>query len=251
MNKQWDKMTLVGLGVGVAGIVLGNVLEGGHLNSLIQFTAAIIVFAGTFGATMVANSQNDFRLAMSYLKRGFQEEDSTLNKKVANQIVEICKVVRKDSMLSAESFFGKTHHPFIANVLKLAIDGVDAEVIEETFFSELDVEEQKLLKASKVWADAGGFAPTIGIIGAVLGLIHVMGNLTNTASLGKGIAVAFVATIYGVASANLFFIPISNKIKAKVEDDLRTKEMIITGIVSIAKGHSPYVVSEKLRPYWS
>src|SRR5690606_4440430 len=129
------------------------------------------------------------------------------------------------------------------------IDGIDPVTLNEVFENEMYLEETRKMRAAKVWSDAGGFAPTIGILGAVLGLIHVMANLSDTSALGQGIAVAFVATIYGVGSANLFFIPISNKIKRRIKEEIEVKAMILEGAVSILSGLNPYIIEEKMRNY--
>ncbi|MGE5085366.1 MAG: MotA/TolQ/ExbB proton channel family protein, partial [Bacillota bacterium] len=151
--------------------------------------------------------------------------------------------------LALEPRLVRIHDPLMQNVLRTVVDGIDVITIRDIFETQIHHEEEELLAGAKIWTDAGGFAPTIGIIGAVLGLIHVMGNLTDTSKLGAGIAVAFVATIYGVSSANLLFLPLGNKLKKKAQDITREKMMILEGGLMIAQGANPLVVEQKLKSY--
>lgn len=244
-----DISSLLGIAVAIFGIVVGNAIEGGHFGSLIQLTAFLIVFGGTLGATMLANRMSDLRLGMELLGWGFRSDNDELRGRIANDIVETAELVRKQSVLVVESRVGGYKHPFMKKVFKLMIDGVEAAVLRDVFEKEMDIEEERLVGGAKVWADAGGYAPTVGILGAVLGLIHVMGNLTNTSELGAGIAVAFVATIYGVGSANLLFLPIASKIQRKVKAETLTKEMILEGAISIVSGMHPRLIREKMNGY--
>lgn len=240
---------LIGMFVGLGAIVLGNLLEGGHVGALFQFTAAIIVFGGTLGAIIVSHRWNDVERAMRALPFLFSGRDEEERKNVAAQIVVIAQLVRKESILAIEKQLDKMPHPFMKSVFRFVVDGVDPEVMRKMFAADLEAKESFDMKISKVWSDAGGFAPTIGIIGAVLGLIHVMANVTDTSALGQGIAVAFVATIYGVASANIIFIPISNRLKESVRYDVETHEMILDGAHSIVSGMNPFVVEQKMKSY--
>lgn len=244
-----DLTTLIGVALGFLSIALGNIIEGGHFSALIQFTAFIIVFGGTLGATIVSNSLEDINRSMELLKLSFKKDDDQKLNKVYQHMVEAAKTVRQKTLIGLEESVNGYANPFMQSVFKFALDGVDAKIVEDVFYGKIDIEEEKQLAGAKVWEDAGGFAPTIGIIGAVLGLIHVMGNLSDTSELGKGIAVAFVATVYGVGSANLLFLPIANKIKSKIKKQKLEKEMIVDGVVSILKGASPHIVSIKMQSY--
>lgn len=244
-----DLSTLIGILVGIGAILLGHLLEGGHVTSLLQLAAAIIVFGGTFGATVVAHSQEDLKEAWRYMRKTFRLPDKRRRLRVATQIYESAQLVRKESILSLERRLTQFEDPFMRDVFRFIVDGVDPATIKEIYESEIIVEERRKLRAAKVWSDAGGYAPTIGILGAVLGLIHVMANLSDTSALGQGIAVAFVATIYGVGSANLFFIPVAQKIRSHIEVELEIKEMIVEGAVSIAMGLNPYIIDEKLKGF--
>lgn len=244
-----DFTTIIGVLIGVGGILTGHILEGGHFTSLLQFAAAVIVFGGTIGATVVANSSSDLRMAVQYLKAAFFKPNYSQHIEVARQISESAQLVRKESVLSLEKRLPQFESDFMRNVFRFLIDGIDTATLKDVFETEIYLEESRKLQAAKVWADAGGYAPTIGILGAVLGLIHVMANLSDTSALGQGIAVAFVATIYGVGSANLFFLPLSNKIKRRVRDEIELKEMILEGALSIQSGLNPYIIDEKMRSY--
>ncbi|WP_291515897.1 flagellar motor protein [Bdellovibrio sp. ArHS] len=240
-----DKATWLGLLVGFGGILLGNVLEGGHTSSLMQLTAFVIVLAGTMGAVMVSSSEKDLKTGLGLAKKAFSNEDSQAKKRI-QEIVDCARFAKKESLLGLEPRLNRIEDPLFRNILRNVVDGVEVENIRDIFETQIQTEEEELLAGAKIWTDAGGFAPTIGIIGAVLGLIHVMGNLTDTSKLGTGIAVAFVATVYGVSSANLLFLPLGNKLKRKVLAVSREKQMILEGGLLIAKGMNPVVLEQKL-----
>ncbi len=244
-----DISTLIGILLGFGGILIGNAIEGGHFNSLTQFTAALIVFGGTFGATMISNSMDEFKRGMRMLSLAFHAEPEGQRQKLAQDIVRLTQLARRETLLSIEKEISKQSNQFLKTMLRMTVDGVDAKTLRSVFEHQIEVDERRRLSGAKVWADAGGFAPTIGILGAVLGLIHVMANLVDTSALGKGIAVAFVATIYGVGSANLFFLPVANKIKRRIQRESEEKEMILEGVVALASGMGAVVVEEKMKGY--
>jgi chemotaxis protein MotA len=244
-----DKATGFGLLIGFGGILFGNWIEGGHVESLMQFTAALIVVSGTFGAVMVSHSQKNIALALEMFRSAFKEPSNAEIENTIKDIVNCTRIVKKESVVSLESQVSRFKDPFFRKIVKNVIDGIDPEIIRDIFETEIETEEEKLLSASKVWMDAGGFSPTIGIIGAVLGLIHVMGNLSDTSKLGGGIAVAFVATVYGVGFANLFFIPIGNKLKKRALDTIKSRQIVLEGALLINSGLSAIVVEQKVRAY--
>lgn len=243
-----DKATWIGLAVGVGGILLGNLLEGGHINSLMQLTAFVIVMAGTIGAVMVSHSTEDLNSGLKMAKEAFSDQPSNVQQNI-KQIVDLSRIAKKESILELEKYLGQIKDGELRNIMRSVIDGFDIENLRDVYQTRFDYQEEKNLAAVKVWTDAGGFAPTIGIIGAVLGLIHVMGNLTDTSKLGAGIAVAFVATVYGVASANLIFLPLSNKLKKKVQRATKEKLMLLEGGVMLLEGKNPAVIEQKLKAY--
>lgn len=248
MILYMDKATWLGLLVGFGGIIAGNLLEGGHMSSLMQLTAFIIVLAGTIGAVMVSSSEKDLKTGLALAKAAFKTEESHIKNRIV-EIVDYSRLAKKESLLALEPRIGRVSDPLLQNVLRSVVDGIDQNTIRDIYETQILTEEDELLAGAKVWADAGGFAPTIGIIGAVLGLIHVMGNLTDTSKLGAGIAVAFVATVYGVSSANLLFLPLGNKIKRKVHEITREKQLILEGGLMIAGGANPIVVEQKLHAF--
>lgn len=240
---------ILGLVLGIGGILLGNVLEGGSISSLFQLTAGLIVFAGTAGATIVSSRLEDLKLAWKYLPLAFGGEEASRRNRISSEIVQSAQLVRRESVLSLEPGLAKFSDPFMRTVYRFVIDGVDPEVLRKTFEEEIQVNERRKLAAAKVWADAGGYAPTIGILGAVLGLISVMANISDTSMLGHGIAVAFVATIYGVGAANLVLLPISNKLKAIIKFRTETEYMILEGAIATAGGINPFLIEHKVRSY--
>ncbi len=241
--------TILGLFIGIGGIVVGNILEGGQIGSLLQAAAAFIVFGGTFGALLVANRFEDIRRALELLKFAFLSPATNLRKQAAAQIVEAAQLARRESILALETRLNTFATPHMRSVFRFLIDGVEPETLKEIFRNEAVQEERRQMAGARIWMDAGGFAPTIGIIGAILGLIQVMANLTDTTALGQGIAIAFVATVYGVGSANLIFIPIGNKIQRQIKEETNMKYMVIDGAVAIISGLNPYIIQEKLSAY--
>jgi chemotaxis protein MotA len=244
-----ETATLIGLALSLGGILIGNALEGGSIFALVQGTAAFIVFGGTAGAVFVGTRAEDLRVAKRLFKWVWRRGVEFDPQKVSSEIVEAAKKAKTESPLALEADIPKYSSPFMQKAVRLAIDNVDPKIMREILETDIHVEEEKLLAGARVWADAGGYAPTIGIIGAVLGLIAVMNHLTDTSQLGKGIAVAFVATIYGVASANLLFLPMSQKIKRKVKLISQYKQMIVEGSIAITQGLSPTIVREIVHPF--
>lgn len=241
--------TLLGLIIGIGGILLGNFIEGGHMGSLAQGAAAVIVFLGTLGAVVVSSRKSDLKLAWSIFKKTISKNSDKKGEQTLNEIVECARLARKETILSIEPKLVNIKDPFLQNVLRSVVDNVDAQVIRDVFEKQITIEEEKLMAGAKVWTEAGGYAPTIGIIGAVLGLIHVMGNLSDTSKLGSGIAVAFVATVYGVGSANLILLPLGTRIKKWVGEQIRYKEMILEGGLSIQASLPPHLIELKLKSY--
>ena len=246
-----DITTLVGLVLGIGGLFVGNLLEGGHTDSLLQFTAGFIVLSGTIGATLVSNSKESISLGFHLLMDIFidQESKEEALQESIRDIVDCTKLVKRESIIAIESRIPKLKDPFLRRVLRNVVDGIDPLITRETFEAEIDAEEDVQMAGAKVWADAGGFAPTIGILGAVIGLIHVMGNLSDTSKLGAGIAVAFVATVYGVGIANLVFLPFSNKIKKLVEKTSYRKKVLLEGALLVNSGLSSSIVDQRLRAF--
>jgi len=242
-----DKASWFGLLLGFGAILLGNLFEGGHVGSLLQFTAFFIVLGGTIGATMVSSPSKDLKRAFEMFRSAFREEENTAFKKSVSEIVDCARQARRESPLALEPRLARLSDPFVSKMLRNVIDGVAPEIVRDIGETEIASEEDDAMGAVKVWADAGGFSPTIGIIGAVLGLIHVMGNLTDTSKLGGGIAVAFVATVYGVSFANLLFLPVANKLKKRVQKRAHERQILLEGILMIGTNLNPILIEQKLK----
>lgn len=247
--------TWLGLIIGFGGILLGNLLEGGHTSSLLQLTAGLIVLTGTMGATLVSHPLHHIKQSLRLAKRAFfertgpKQSESESIESITRDLIDCTKIFKKESLLALEPKIPKVEDPFLKRILRSVVDGIDPVIIRDIFETELEAEEDNLLAYNKVWIDAGGFCPTIGIIGAVLGLIHVMGNLTDTSKLGAGIAVAFVATVYGVGFANLLFLPLSNKIKKQIQSHMKIRRMTLEGALLVSSGLSSTVVAQKVRAF--
>lgn len=240
-----DIATLGGLLLAIGGILGGLLLEGGKLTDVTQVTALMIVLGGTLGAVMVTTPWKTLTRAAKYLGTVFFEtEDSPQH--VIDEIIGFATKARKNSIMSLESDLEDISDPFLRKALSLSVDGTDLQELRKMMELDLDLQQRNGESIAKVYEAAGGYAPTIGIIGAVLGLIQVMKHLENIEEVGRGIAVAFVATVYGVASANLFFLPAANKIKARLHETLHIKELMLEGVCGIVEGLNPKLIRIKL-----
>lgn len=248
MRGGVDFISIAGLALALLAILGGQILEGGHLGSLLQLTAFLIVIGGTMGAVMLQSSLPVFISGMKLLKWVFVPPHID-TQHLIDEILSWSQLARKGGLLALEPLIDDLDDPFKRKGLQMLVDGAEPEKIREAMEVEIDTYEEHQRLAAKVWEAAGGYAPTIGIIGAVMGLIHVMENLSDPSKLGGGIAVAFVATIYGVGSANLLFLPIANKLKALIGHQVTIREMLIEGLGSIANGENPRVIETKLQGY--
>lgn len=243
-----DILTLLGIVVALGAILGGNILEGGHTDSLMQLTAFVIVFGGTVGALMIQSQLSVFLRAMK-LTVWLVTPPKLAAAEAIEKIVGWSNIARKEGLLGLETVTETEEDLFARKGLQLLVDGSEPETIRGILEVELSTKEHIDTQAAKVWEAMGGYAPTVGILGAVMGLIHVMNNLADPSKLGSGIAVAFVATIYGVGLANLFFLPMANKLKAVIHDHTQFREMVIEGIISIAEGENPRNIESKLQGY--
>jgi chemotaxis protein MotA len=248
VRKKFDVTTIGGLLLAVGGIVGGLLLEGGRIRDISQITAAIIVLGGTFGAVMVTTPPAQLGRALKRLPMIFQDSSRSWHQTV-EEIIGYAMKARKTGLVSLESVADSIPDPFLKKALNLAIDGTDLQELRSMMELQISLEEQRAEAEAKVFESAGGYAPTIGIIGAVMGLIQVMKNLANIEEVGHGIAVAFVATVYGVASANLFFLPAAGKIKARAREEAEGKEMMLDGVAAIVEGMNPKIIRSKLEAY--
>jgi chemotaxis protein MotA len=243
-----DLASMAGLVLAVAGILGGLVLEGGKITDIAQITAAMIVFGGTLGAVMVTTPLSVLIAAAKRLKEVFLEQ-SRAPSAIVEDIVSYASKARRNSIISLESDLDNIQDPFLRKALTLAVDGTDLNALRSIMELDVALDEKALEAEAKVYEAAGGYAPTIGIIGAVLGLIQVMKHLENIDEVGRGIAVAFVATVYGVASANLLFLPAANKLKARAHQTLHAKELMLQGVCSIVEGLNPKLIRVTLEAF--
>ena len=243
-----DVLSLVGLVMAFVAIIGGNYLEGGHIAGLLNGPAALIVFGGTLGAALLQTPVSHFKRATQILSWVIFPPYANLPSAI-NNVIGWSMTARKDGLLGLEAIADAELDPYAQKGLQLLVDGVETEDIRSIMEVDLYTQEDRDLNAAKFFECMGGYAPTIGIIGAVMGLIHVMGNLADPSQLGSGIAVAFVATIYGIGSANLLFLPIASKIKTMVIRQSRYREMLLEGILSIADGENPRSIELKLQGF--
>ncbi|HLK69755.1 MAG TPA: flagellar motor protein [Bryobacteraceae bacterium] len=240
-----DFATLAGFALALGGIIGGLLLEKGSIQDVAQGTAAMIVFGGTLGAVLVTTPLPVFRRALRRLGSVLVEQDTSTSETI-DSLIQYATKARKNGIVSLEQEAASIPDPFLKKALNLAVDGTDLQEIRQMMEIDIEVSEQASESEAKVWDAAGGYAPTVGIIGAVMGLIQVMKHLEDIKEVGHGIAVAFVATVYGVGSANLFFLPAANKMRARVRAVSMVKQMILEGVVGIVEGLNPTLIRLKL-----
>jgi chemotaxis protein MotA len=245
-----DKATWGGVLVALSGIVAGLLLEGGNLSQILQPTAAMIVFGGTAGAVLIQFPWKVVAGAVRRLARVFFQPRRDAEE-ILRQLVKYAKQARQEGIVALDRELSKIHDPFLKRTLMLAVDGVEPQELRTMAELEMDNHLEREERFSSVFESAGGFSPTIGIIGAVLGLIQVMQHLDKIDEVGKGIAVAFVATIYGVGAANLFFLPAAGKLKIRLHEEQILREMTLEGVTSILEGMNPRMLETKLRAFLS
>lgn len=245
-----DFLSLIGIFIGLLAIVGGNWLEGGHLASLANGPAMVIVLGGTIGAILLQTPLNIFVRSMKMLGMVFVPPAIDVKTTIA-KIVNWSQVARRDGLLGLENATQKEKDEFMRKGAEMLVDGNEPDVIRNILEVEVENRESLDMQAAKVFEGMGGYSPTIGILGAVMGLIHVMQNLADPERLGSGIATAFVATIYGVGLANLVFLPIANKLKNQIIQRSMYSEMVIEGLVAIAEGENPRQIEAKLKGFHS
>ncbi len=243
-----DKSSVGGVVLAIGGILAGLLLEGGKLMQIIQPTAAMIVFGGTIGAVMLQFPLPVVLASFKRLASVFLDSQKDAQKLV-KQIVGFADKARKEGIVSLDRELVNIPEPFLRKSLMLAVDGTEPQELRKMMELELDNQADHEERIPQVFEAAGGFSPTIGILGAVLGLIQVMQHLDNIDEVGRGIAVAFVATIYGVGAANLFFLPAAGKLKIRIRNEQQMREMMLEGIISVLEGLNPRMVETKLQGF--
>ena len=247
-SAKLDLATAAGLVLAFGGILGGLILEGGKVQDVSQVTAALIVFGGTIGAVMVTTPLPVLISAAGKLGAVFMDRSQPAGSAI-DEIIGYAAKARKHGVVALEQDAETAVDPFLRKALGLAVDGTDLQEIRKMMELEITLEEQRGEAEAKVYEAAGGYAPTVGIIGAVLGLIQVMKHLENIDEVGKGIAVAFVATVYGVGSANIFFLPAGNKLKSRLRETIQMRELVLEGVVGIVEGLNPKLIRVKLEAY--
>jgi chemotaxis protein MotA len=243
-----DILSIVGFILAMVAVLVGAVLKGAGLKALLSAAAFMIVFVGTFASIFIQTPMPVFKLAMnrvSWIFKPPKMQAETLIQK----IIEWSNIARKQGLLGLEPMIKTEEDTFVQKGLQLVVDGSEPDAIRGIMEVEMGVREHADTRAAKVWEGMGIYAPTLGIIGAVLGLMAVMQNLADPSKLGQGIAAAFTATIYGIGLANLFFLPMAGKLKGIVSEQSQVREMVIEGMISIAQGENPRAIESKLHGY--
>jgi chemotaxis protein MotA len=240
--------TAIGIGAGIACLLLSVIMEGGNPAALIEIPAFIIVIGGTFGATFASTTMEQMKRVPKLYKKAFKGNDIDAHGSI-KQMVGLADKARRDGLLALEDDLETLEDPFTRKGVQLVIDGTDSELVKAILNSEIDGMAERHRANQHIFATAGGFAPTLGIIGTVLSLVHVLENLSNPSSLGHSIAGAFIATLYGVGSANLIYLPVSNKLKELAGEELAFREMQLEAILSIQAGNNPRMLGDKLEAF--
>ena len=252
LRRTWgnamDLATVIGIIVCFGGFLGGFILEGGHLDQLVQLSAATIVFGGTFGAGITSAPFAHTVSLPSILKNAFFRRSYDSNETI-ELFTKFAEKARREGLLVLEEDIREIENKFLQSGVQLVIDGTDTDLVKDILQTEVSFIEARHLSAAKYMENLGGFSPTFGIIGTVMGLIHVLGNLSDPGSLGPAIAAAFIATLYGVVSANALFLPLANKLKVANEEEILNMEIMIEGILSIQSGDNPRIVKEKLSAF--
>ena len=243
-----DRLSILGVMIAFSALIIGNLLDGGSFYTLLNLPAALIVIGGTLGAAILQTPKASLLRAWDILQWILKPPRPPFSVAIG-QVVGWAFAARKQGLLGLEELAEREEDPFARKGLQLLIDGTDATHIRHVMETDLMVAEQRDFDAVQFYESMGGYAPTIGIIGAVLGLIHVLHQLADPGQLGTGIAVAFVATIYGLAFANLLLIPIANKLRLFVKEKSQYRELLIEGLIAIAEGQNPKLIEMKLSGY--
>jgi chemotaxis protein MotA len=245
-----DKSSIFGVVLAIAGIVSGLILEGGHIAQILQPTAALIVFGGTLGAVLLQFPLSTVGAAFGRVAHVFtapRKQDDHL----IRLLIGFANKARRNGVVSLDADLQSIQDPFLKQAVMLAVDGTEPNDLRRIMQVALDSATECEERLPAVFESAGGFSPTVGILGAVLGLIQVMQHLDNITEVGRGIAVAFVATIYGVGIANLFFLPMAGKMRLRLRDDVQRREMMLEGVISILEGMNPRMLEVKLSGFFN
>ncbi len=244
-NTSMDIVTILGILAGLAALVGGFLWEGGQITGLFQSTAALIVFGGTVAAVVVSYPAARLKTVPQAIRYAFVRPDNDMEELV-DDIVQMANTARRSGVLALERKAQHHSNLFLSEGMQMVVDGTEPALVRQIMEIEIDRAEMKHDGYAKIFESAGGYAPTMGIIGTVMGLVHVLGSLSDPTELGPAIAVAFIATLYGVASANLIFLPIASKIKSRSADEIQNMELLLQGILAIQNGEHPHIVRKKI-----
>ncbi len=243
-RSRVDFGSLIGAPLAIGLILIGQAIEGGSVRSLLQVAAALVVFGGTAGAVLLSYGSADVITAVRSVRAAYADSLEPAAA-VITRVLAYANRARRTGILSLEAELEAEPDPFLRRALRLAVDGSSQSQIRHALELEMELLADREDVPARVFESAGGYAPTIGILGAVIGLIHVMGNLTDPAKLGSGVAVAFVATIYGVGSANLILLPVASKLRQRAEASTRRREMLIDAALAVQEGINPRLIEQR------
>jgi chemotaxis protein MotA len=238
----------IGLVIGMITIALGATMEGSSVMAVLNPSAMLIVLGGTFGAVMTGTSMGSIKAIPKLFKKAFSSEPPDLNARVT-ELVSYAEQARRDGLLALDEQLASIEDPYTRKGLQLVVDGTDPDLVADVLEAENDAMRKRHSAATQPFEKAGGYAPTMGIIGTVFGLIHVLSNLSKPETLGPSISAAFIATLLGIASANVVYLPIAARLKQLSQEELHFRGMTLEGILAIQAGDNPRVVAEKLMAY--
>lgn len=243
-----DKLAITGIFIAFIAIIGGYAYEGGAIGTLFHLSAFIIVIGGSFGAVMLQTPKQDFINGLRMLPQAWQGDKYHFTVYL-HKIQYWAETARQRGFLALEQEIEQEPEPFVQKALMMLVDGAEHETLRDSLQMQVELESEHKLRAANIFEALGGYSPTIGILGAVLGLIQAMSHINDPSVLGQGIATAFIATIYGVGAANIIFIPIGEKLKAKIDQEILFREMMINGIVAAANGENPQLIARRLAAY--
>ncbi|UUZ82658.1 flagellar motor protein [Paenibacillus sp. P26] len=243
-----DLTTLIGIVLGIGALIGGYMWDGGHLGALFVPSAMLIIFGGTFGAVATSFPMSQLKDIGKALGMAFKETKHNPSL-IIEELVDMATIARREGVLALEQRAQEHANPFLRDGLMMVVDGTDPELTRQIMELEMDALEHHHEGWAKMFEAAGGFAPTMGIIGTVMGLIHVLGNLSDPGALGPAIAVAFTATLYGVSTANLIYLPIATKIKIRSKQQISEMELMLEGILALQAGENPRLIKKKLNSF--
>jgi chemotaxis protein MotA len=245
-----DATTVGGLLIGVGCLIAALWLEGGHLQQLVNVPAAMIVLGGTFGATLIGLSAQQLRDLPRILRQALVSPPIDIRQTIL-WLVALSDKARREGLLALESDANAASDEFLKRALQLAIDGTDPELVRDILQLEITFLEERHRQGEQIFTSMGGYAPTMGVLGTVMGLIHMMSRIESPSQMGPAIATAFVATLYGVSFANLLFLPIASKLRARHAEEVLLREVIVEGVLAIQSGENPRIVEQRLRAFLS